>query len=109
MAPQAVHPQAQAAGADITVAPSRREVSVHVYGRDGEGTVSAPNQFRPWTARANAELLQMWHRGHTVMECAKYFGRTTQAITDHVAKLQKRGNPVQPVMCVMVPVLGRIS
>ncbi len=71
--------------------------------------MNAPNQFRPWTARENAELLQMWHRGHTGKECAQYFGRTTQAITDHVAKLQRRGNPVQPVLCVLVPVLGRIS
>ncbi len=71
--------------------------------------MSAPNQFRPWTGRQNAQLLQMWHRGYTGAECAEKFGRTTQAITSHVAKLQRRGNPVQPVLCVMVPILGRIS
>ncbi len=71
--------------------------------------MNAPNQFRPWTARENTELLQMWHARGTALQCAEKFGRTPDAITAHVAKLQRRGNPVQPVLCVMVPVLGRIS
>lgn len=71
--------------------------------------MNAPNQFRLWTARDCAELLQLWHSGSTSKQCAKIFGRTPQAITVQLAKLQKRGNPVQPVLCAIIPHLGKIS
>ncbi len=71
--------------------------------------MNAPNQFRPWTARENAELLQMWHRGLTGAECAEIFGRTPDAIRIQVRKLQKRGDLVQPVLCAIIPFLGKVS
>lgn len=50
--------------------------------------VKHKDAYKPWTAEFDDELITLYCKATTVSEIAKYFGRTTGAITSRIKKLE---------------------